>query len=151
MIVIPPSYQARRTYSKARLEVCGRRLHDLPSVQSFPSTCIYVTGSYARLEAGEFSDIDLFFLTSETRAPGESHKLRETAFFSDIIRLCDELQFPPFSNDGEYLTLLKMQDMLEGLGGREDDYHNHFTARMLLLLESQPLLNEAIYRNMLEL
>jgi len=45
----------------------------------------------------------------------------------------------PFSNDGEFLRILYLEDMLEQLGGREDDYLNYFTARMLLLLESKPL------------
>jgi hypothetical protein len=35
------------------------------------------------------------------------------------------------------------------LGGREDDYLNAFTARMLLLLESRPLVNDEIYGSLL--
>lgn len=40
--------------------------------------------------------------------------------------------------------------MTEKLGGRDDDYENLFTARMLLLLESRPLLGGAMYERAID-
>jgi hypothetical protein len=53
--------------------------------------------------------------------------------------------FPDFSNDGEYLRFLHIEDVLDHIGGREDDYHNALTARMLLMLESTHLYNEDLF------
>lgn len=39
--------------------------------------------------------------------------------------------------------------MRQHLGGRRDDYENLFTARLLLLLESQPIYNESLYGEVL--
>src|ERR1039458_8896252 len=74
-------------------------------------------------------------------------RLNETSLFAEIISLCKSLQFQKFSSDGEYLKIQYIDDMLDRLGGPEDDYLNHFTARMLLLLESQPLVNAKVYQS----
>jgi len=42
---------------------------------------------------------------------------------------------------------MDLSKMLAELGGREDDHRNYFTARMLLMLESHPLVNEEAYNH----
>ena len=53
--------------------------------------------------------------------------------------------FPDFSGDGKYLVLHPSRELTTHLGRREDDYNNTLTARLLLLLESRPLLEGWIY------
>ena len=62
-----------------------------------------------------------------------------------MIQVADDLGFPKFSNDCEYLTFLSTEDILKNLGNPRDDHQNYFTARMLLLLESRCLHNESSF------
>lgn len=110
--------------------------------------CIYATGSYGRLEAGETSDIDLFFLAKNGQKP--ISRISKTLIDADIISKCRAMGFPEFSGDGEYLEVHDISNIHKELGGRKDDYYNYFTARILLLLESRPVYNEELYYSMLQ-
>ena len=138
----------RRDFSRQRLSELTTRMLEINEVRNLTGLCIYATGSYARGEASPHSDIDLFFVHAGSGASGMS-KLDQLRLFARVIDIGAELKFPTFSNDGEYLKILYSEQALEKLGGREDDYHNFFTARMLLLLESVHLVNESLYKRML--
>lgn len=147
---LPGELDRRRAFSCERMEMLRARLAGLREMESFPNLSIYATGSYARNEASGFSDIDLFFLHKGSRATERTSRLDELRLFARVIEAVEDMHFPTFSNDGEYIKLLFLGDMLEVLGGREDDFHNYFTARMLLLLESTPLVNDSLYSEVLE-
>lgn len=142
-------FQQRRLFSQVRTSELAERLRQIPEILKLPDLCVFATGSYARNEASAHSDIDLFFVHRGTEKEAKVSRLSELRLFARIIDQGEELDFPTFSNDGEFLRLLYLDDMLEMLGGREDDFHNFFTARMLLLLESVPLVNEALYSEIL--
>jgi len=134
---------AKKEFSATRINQLKEKLSASKSLCKQQGLCIYTTGSYGRLEAGETSDIDLFFLKSNK---DESvSKIDKTLTDADIIISCREMDFPEFSGDGEYLEIHDVYSMHKELGGRYDDYHNYFTARILLLLESKPLYNEELY------
>jgi len=117
---------------------------------AFPNLGVYATGSFGRLEAGERSDIDLFFIIDDLdggKAPGKIDKIRMDSFLIDLI---ERFHFPPLSNDGEYLQYHSAQELQDKLGGRDDDYLNLFTARMLLLLESRPICHAETYNRMVD-
>jgi len=108
---------------------------------------VYVTGSYGRLEAWSGSDIDLFFLHG-----GSGNEFPYTTFIrvaAALVETTEEMGFPPFTGDGKYLEVHYVGQMEEVLGSPADDYVNAFTARMLLLLESRPLLNDETYEALL--
>ena len=105
-------------------------------------TCLYVTGSYGRLEASKFSDLDLFFVRDSTRQSNPISHVEKTLVDAAIIKICRRLELPEFSGGGEYLQIHYLDEIVESLGSQEDDYKNHFTARMLLILESQPLFDD---------
>jgi predicted nucleotidyltransferase len=108
---------------------------------------IYVTGSYGRLEASEFSDLDIFFIAAGSRdRDGLSH-VEKTLLDAAIIRCARGLRFPEFTKGGVYLQVHHIGDVLKVLGTPNDDFENYFTARMLLLLESKPLYNENAYES----
>jgi predicted nucleotidyltransferase len=142
-------FESRRTFSSKRLADLTERLSGLPEVERLPKLCIYGTGSFARCEASEFSDIDIFFVHKDSRIAPVS-RLDELKLFASVIKAAEDLGFPTFSNDGEFLRILYRDDMREMLGGRADDYENYFTARMLLLLESTPIVNKAEYAIMVD-
>lgn len=137
----------RRKHSSRRLERLRNELASASAAQALSNLCIYATGSYARYEASEHSDIDLFFLHLDNE---KISRLDELQLFAEIIAIGKNLKFPTFSNDGEFLKILHLNQMLQHLGGSEDDARNFFTARMLLLLESRPLVNAGLYEKALE-
>ena len=77
-------------------------------------------------------------------------RLDEICIKADLIEATRELNIPEFSGDGRYLTHYSVHEFTKTLGTPEDDVTNTFTARLLLLLESQPLLESAVYREVTE-
>jgi predicted nucleotidyltransferase len=106
--------------------------------------CVYVTGSVARGEASSESDVDLFILDTadENRAQIALSNIDASLLRADLIRAGRKLGLPEFSGDGIYLDVHRLTAMVTNLGYPRDDYTNSFTARLLLMLESKPLLNK---------
>lgn len=136
----------RKQHSLQKLGALQDAVERMDILQKLPGLCIYVTGSYGRGEAHEESDLDLFFLHEGTRKENQMPRLDKALLDADLIRTAAKLGFPPFSNDGEYLNVHYLDDLLAEMGGREDDSQNYFTARMLLLLESRPVFNNGEYQ-----
>ena len=136
---------SRQRYSAERLGNIRDRIAGFQELRATPCLCIYVTGSYGRLEASENSDLDIFFIHQGSSTSDSIPRISKTLLDAKLIQLARELGFPEFSNDGEYLQVHYIDDILDELGGRKDDFKNHFTARLLLLLESQPLHNGDVY------
>ncbi|HEX2787388.1 MAG TPA: nucleotidyltransferase domain-containing protein [Ignavibacteria bacterium] len=118
-------------------------------MQNHQDLCIYTTGSYGRLEACEFSDIDLFFLYDNNKEK-EFPKIDKILIDSGIIKICREMNFPEFSSDGEYLQIHNVNNFYDELGSRKDDHCNYFTARMLLLLEGRFIYNKNLYEKIID-
>ncbi len=139
-----------REYSLRRLRELGEGLDPIKPLLERHPFCVYATGSYGRLEAWDGSDADLFFLYDDA---DESERIPWTTFARLSARLIDvteEMAFPPFSGDGKYLEVQYVGEMENVLGSPRDDSLNVFTARMLLLLESQPVYDEAVYTRLLK-
>ena len=144
----------RRDFSSARMAALRDTLATLPEVRDIPELCIYVTGSYGRGDASPASDVDIFFLRLGHSSERALSRVDKTLADAAIIKACRELGFPEFTQGGIYLDIHYVGDMQRTLGSREDDYRNHFTARMLLLLESvcvyNPPIYEAVIRDILQ-
>jgi hypothetical protein len=71
-----------------------------------------------------------------------------------VIHYLDEIrhraEFRPFSRGGDFLRIHSLEKMLTDIGGPEDNSSNRFTARILLLLNSRPLVNEPAYNAAIE-
>src|SRR5262249_3389819 len=114
--------------------------------------CVYATGSFGRGEASLHSDVDLFIVGKKS-GQQDRHgfetsmltKLDDICVRADLIEVTRKLKIPEFSGDGRYLTHFSVDEFTKTLGTREDDVTNTFTARLLLLLESQPLIGAAVY------
>jgi Putative nucleotidyltransferase DUF294 len=142
--------EASQDYSLSRLRELGERLQPAGQLLSGHPLCVCATGSYGRLEAWSQSDADVFFLYDDA---DESQRLPLTSFIrfaSLLIETTEAMGFPPFSGDGRYLGVQYVGEMENVLGSPEDDSLNAFTARMLLLLESQPVYDEPTYLRLLE-
>jgi predicted nucleotidyltransferase len=138
--------KSRSLFSQTRLDELQQRLGGLDELKSTPSLTVFGAGSYARLEASQYSDIDMFFLSSAKKDEDLSPRTNSLRMFGKVIDVIDLMKFPKFSNDCEYLVVLRAEEILSNLGSRTDDHENYFTARMLLLLESHCLYGEETYK-----
>lgn len=142
-------FAQRAEDSESRLEAVRRALAaDLAKFEhqsNDPELCIYTTGSLARLEATENSDLDAFFFLSGDSDNNPLSRIRDVKILNSVVNATEANGFPDFSNDGEYLRFLHIDDVIKHIGDREDDYNNALTARMLMMLESKYLYNEAIF------
>jgi len=137
--------EERKSYSLLRLDDLRRRLIELPELKNFPNLAVFAAGSYARLEASQYSDIDLFFVATDERSDIEEPHTKELRLFGKVIEIVSDMCFPKFSNDCQYLSIAHSGEIVKHLGGPYDDYKNFFTTRMLLLLESHCLCGKAAY------
>jgi hypothetical protein len=113
---------------------------------------VYAIGSFGRVEASQHSDLDLFIIgkTKKNEKDEEQRlltKLEEIRLKAELIGVTSKLNIPEFSGDGKYLSHYTISELLETLGKPEDDVTNTFTARLLLLLESRPLIGTEIYND----
>lgn len=134
--------QSRKTSSEELLVKVQDKFTSIPNSNKFPLT-VFCAGSLSRKEIGKHSDLDIFIIRSENNT--KFGKLDEYELFSQIISINRELQLPPFSKDGEFLKIHCIKDIIDNTGSRKEDNENWFTARMLLILESIPLLNSELY------
>ena len=118
--------------------------------------CVYTTGSFGRLEAGPNSDLDLFIVglnkQSEHDSSTESRlsNLDSICVRAELIDAARKLQFPEFDGDGKYLGHYSVSDLVRNVGTPEDDVENTLTSRLLLFLESKPLIGEDVYRKVID-
>jgi predicted nucleotidyltransferase len=140
--------EARRKSNQHRLETLSK---DLPAAEDVAGSraCVYLTGSFGRGEASTHSDLDLFIVGNGAKGSRQLPRLDEICIKADLIETTRRHKFPEFSGDGEYLVHHSTGELIGTLGKPEDDASNTFTARLLLLLESRPLLCEPVYKTIL--
>lgn len=131
-------FDDRRTYSLERIEGLQTRIAQEAARIDLTGLTIFTVGSYGRLEASPFSDIDLFFVYGSGASKIE-RRTNELRLFGRLIDVVEELDFPKLSNDAQYLQSHQTRKVLKYLGSPADDWRNYFTTRMLLLLERRPL------------
>jgi hypothetical protein len=146
----------RRKYSSETIVTLRSKITGAAKFAS-NKACVYATGSFGRCEASEFSDLDLFIAGKSeklTRGDGSGedfgrknllNHLDEICVQAELIQASRSLGFPEFSGDGRYLDHHSIYEFTSTMGTEKDDVANTFTARLLLLLESRPLLENAVY------
>ena len=138
----------RRQSADSRLSELQDRLESAES-QLLDRACVYVTGSFGRREASGHSDLDLFIAGRTRHDERALPPLDEILVKADLIKVTRDMGFQDFSGDGEYLVHYSVDKLIHSLGTPEDDAANTFTARLLLLLESRPLLGADVYSDVL--
>lgn len=137
--------QERKSYSETKIAELKSRIEKLSSIKEYPGLTIVCAGSFARLEGSEYSDIDIFFFCNTPKKEISCPRTKELKIFGELIHLIEELDYPPFSADSKFLEIIHTDEIQYTLGSSLDDHKNHFTARMLLLLESKCLYNHDNY------
>jgi len=107
-----------------------------------PAVSIVVAGSFGRLDASPESDLDYMVLTETQDKDTDEIKaaIREAAQEVGI-------QMP--NPTGVFSEVIPITDMIEKTGSREDTLSS-LAQRMLLLMETKPLYNETLYRNVVD-
>jgi len=139
----------RRQETQDRTRGLRQHLHEAEALCR-GKACVYMTGSFARGEAHTSSDLDLFIVGQGTPEKRELKRLDEIRIKADLIEATQKCSIPEFSGDGRYLEHYTVNELTDTLGKPEDDVANTFTARLLLLLESQPLLESDVYDKVIQ-
>lgn len=146
----------RRAQTEERINTLREKLKIAESIAA-GKACVYATGSYGRGEASKYSDLDLFIVGKKNGKPGQDGKegsllsrLDDIRIKADLIEATREMGIQEFSGDGRYLVHYSVHELIKTLGKAEDDALNTFTARLLLLLESRPLLEPSVYKDVIE-
>lgn len=136
----------RRKETTKRFEGLKKQLADAERLCG-DVACVYVTGSYGRNESSSHSDLDLFIVgAADAKGRRKFGNLKEIMLKAGLISATRRLKFPNFSGEGKYLEQHAVTDLVKKLGAPDDDVLNTFTARLLLLLESRPLLGRKAYK-----
>lgn len=145
----------RRIYTESRTRDLRLAL-DKAEVILGDKACVYATGSFGRLEASEKSDLDLFIVGySKDDDDGQGIKksklsiLDEILVKAELISAIRQLKIPDFDGDGKYLGHYSVDEFTKTLGKPDDDARNTLTGRLLLFLESRPLLGEEVYNQII--
>jgi predicted nucleotidyltransferase len=140
----------RRSDTDRRITLLRERLKPTETIAAGKAS-VYATGSFGRREASSHSDLDLFIAgKSDVRERGSLlRSLDEICIKADLIEVTRALGIPEFSGDGRYLVHYPVHKLTRTLGTPDDDATNTFTARLLLLLESYPLLEVAVYEEVI--
>lgn len=143
--------ESRRRLSDQRLSELKGRLSVARGLVD-GKACVYATGSFARGEASQHSDLDLFIAGKTVGGDRRRalSRLDEICVKAELIQANKDLGIQEFSGDGEYLEHYTTAQLVDSLGHPQDDANNTFTARLLLLLESVPLLGQDTYREVID-
>lgn len=142
---VPDVFTTRRQATDTALAKLAAELPRLDA-DKHPGLTIYATGSLGRGEVGTHSDLDVFLVdTSAEDDPAHVGNLARIKLLSQLMDVSEAAGFPQFSGDGKFLAVHALGDLRDLLGTRDDDARNVFTARMLLLLESVPLVGKPAY------
>jgi hypothetical protein len=142
----------RREFTYSRVAELRAQLEETEKLVS-GRACVYATGSFGRREACVHSDLDLFIVGKSGSNPKKESmlsRLSEICVKANLIKATRALRFPEFDGDGKYLVHHPADLLTVTLGKPEDDAINTFTSRLLLLLESYPLVEETIHREVID-
>ncbi len=137
--------EQRSAYCDERLGKLRSAISRNANIPNLEDLCVYVTGSFGRGEASPHSDLDLFFLNRGTVSKHGLTNRDKALLFADLIRVVEDLCFPPLTKGGAYLKIHYLDDVLDSIGSQTEDFENSFTARMLLLTESTAVLNAPMF------
>ena len=150
----PDPIQTRRTSTRALL---GRvqtalleKLGDNHESLLGTHTTIYATGSCGRGDMGAASDLDPYVVRVDGAMPSARSNVDADLIAAALRQAVKQVGLLDLDADGEYARLVTAESLFENLGNVDDDKTGAFTKRMLLLLESRPLVGESAYVRLVE-
>ncbi|KTR04883.1 hypothetical protein NS365_12540 [Aureimonas ureilytica] len=147
----------RREHTNRTVEALLANIDPTKPYFANEKVCVYATGSTGRGEASEFSDLDLIMLTpSKLDSEGkeltasELTKLDEICVKADFIKALRSCGLKDLDGHGKYFENFTAKALIQAIGSPNDDVTGAFTARLLLLLESRPLIGSRIHTSAID-
>ena len=150
-VIVPETLARRREFTEEKVsELVEALTKERANEIADGRACVYAIGSVGRGEMSDKSDLDIFIARDRSlRAPLTN--LNEIRLKARLIEVSRELKFPEFTDDGDYVKSYDVkEDFILKLGSRKDDYDNVLTARLLLLLESRPIVGATFYKQVID-
>jgi putative nucleotidyltransferase DUF294 len=142
-----PSIAKSLTFSVGALERVGRALADRLHEPNPSSPTVAIAGSLARFEASSCSDLDYMIIYPEEPS-SDAAQFRDTVQETlASVSTTEQGPHEPFNQPnpkGVFKGDINGRQLVSEIGARSEDYKN-VSRRLLLLLESQPLWNEALF------
>jgi len=129
-----------REYSQRMLERLRGKLVAIPKTALSAVECVAACGSYARFEASPASDLD-FLIVCKTDESGD--RIREC-----IHQILADLDLPKPNPKGVFATDGHLDIILSSAGATDETYGD-LSKRLLLLLESTPLIKRDSYNGII--
>ena len=101
----------RREQTSARFAVLRDNLIQAEGI-CHGKACVYATGSFARGEASQHSDLDLFIVGHGRDGRRNLGRLDEILLKTDLIEVTRRLNIAEFSGDGQYLVHYTAEQVL---------------------------------------
>jgi len=131
-----PALKGNWDFSCSKLSNLNERLNE--KIKS-TDVAIVVAGSYGRLDACVESDLDYMILTEKPN--GGTAEIK-----GQLIEIATEIGIPMPNATGVFSEVIPITEMIERTGSKDDSIAS-LAQRMLLLMESRPIYNEQLYRD----
>jgi len=135
-VVDTPKYDELKKFTQDKLAAIRERL----SPHCVDSFTVVACGSFARNEASLESDIDFNIVYDGSKTTSSFEEVRH--IIDGVLE--DEVKYKP-SKDGAFNELYDINNMVDNIGGNDDDNKN-ITSRILYLLECTWLVNEKLFK-----
>lgn len=104
---------------------------------------IVTAGSYGRMEASKESDLDYVILSdTDTNVP-----------IADIVKkvreIAVQLEIPLPNETGVFANSYSKSDLIDNIGNEEDDL-SKLAQRLLMIMETKPIFNEALFDSIID-
>lgn len=126
--------QRARDFSNDKIQTLRNALHGIIPSSDAVLTC----GSYARREASDQSDLDFYFISSETGSP---------TWVAAAQKAISETIPKAHSANGAFGKVVARDSIVKNIGGGGDTNDN-ITHRILFLLEGEWLANQAVFSDL---
>jgi len=140
--------QKAKDYSQ---KIISNLKNDFESGIESKDFCIVTTGSFARCEASEASDLDCFIITEDNIINTDYFETNSTLELTDTFKKFMEDTVNKYikKDSGDtgtfgFEAIVKINDLTTNIGGSNDN-NVQFTRRMLFLLEGKCLFNDYLF------
>lgn len=137
MLSTYPNIKKAIDYSNNALEKIRHEIRE--NIKPNSGVLILTVGSVARKESSSESDLDYYIVCKDDVLEAEIDRVK-----FEFEKALEKLGFRMPSNEGAFACHATQKEMLENIGGDEDNT-DHLTRRILYLFESEWLFNEEMY------
>ncbi|MCK4796852.1 MAG: nucleotidyltransferase domain-containing protein [Spirochaetes bacterium] len=131
-------------YSTNKIKKLKKEISDLFPLEFAENICIFLVGSYGRLEASKNSDLDCIFIYKNSQT-----KIDKSEICKSVFQIAEKNGIKKIPGDtGTFKEFIQLETLLKNIGGFKDT-NKDLTRRILILTESYPLYNDNLCKEVL--